>query len=277
MEVKTILVADDAPNIRKVVKLGFEALGYRVLTAANGREALELIRKESPDLAILDVMMPEMSGYDLCALIKRDPELWGMAVVMLTAKNLEEDKYWGRELGADAYITKPYDPEELEQVVERIFLGRALGESFHPLTNLPNWAAVEHEIARRRAGRQPFVVLACRLAAEAAEIYRMKYGNIKMDAILGELAGLLNEEVKATGEHAFVGHAGDNVFYLLLAPEVEAEVREKIEKKFRQAVPHYYSEEDAARGLVAHSGAVMAEGSPLMSLVWHEEDRFTEH
>jgi CheY-like chemotaxis protein len=274
MAERSILVADDAPNIRKVVKMGFEALGYRVLTAENGRDALAIVHRETPDLVILDVMMPEMNGYDVCAEIKRDPILRRTPVVMLTAKNLEEDKYWGRELGADEYITKPYDPEELERVVERIFAARAVGEGYHPLTHLPNWAAVEHETAQRRLRGEPYVLLACRFAAEAAETYRMKYGNIRMDAVMQELAALLAAETTAAAAaKGFVGHAGDDVLYLALPPEAVATVRSEIDAKFCAAAPHYYQEGDATRGCILRPGETPEDGSPLLSLVWREAER----
>jgi CheY-like chemotaxis protein len=119
MTTRKILVADDNANIRKVVKMGFEALGYTVLTAENGRVALEKIRAERPDLVILDVMMPEKSGYDVCAEMKGDAELRSIPVVLLPAKNLEEDQYWGNQLTS---ITKPTTPRSWS-APSKIFAG----------------------------------------------------------------------------------------------------------------------------------------------------------
>lgn len=267
---KTILVADDNANIRKVVQLGFESLGYRVITAEDGRRALDLVRSERPDLVILDVMMPELSGYDVCAEMKRDQELHAIPVVMLTAKNLEEDKYWGRELGADEYITKPYDPEELERVVEKIFALRERGESYHPLTKLPLWAAIRHEIDQRRGRGEKFVVLSCAFEPQAFDTYQMKYGNIKADNVTLQAAQLIGEAVgDLTKGEGFVGHTGDNVFYLLVPPGLAAEVRDRINRDFAGDVRFHYREEDAARGYVVRPGAGDRESFiPLLSLEW---------
>ncbi len=107
---KTILVADDKANIRNLVREYLEAEGFRVVIAANGREALYAARAEKPDLILLDIMMPEMSGYDFLKTYRRERET---PVILLTAKLDETDKVLGLELGADDYVTKPFGMKEL--------------------------------------------------------------------------------------------------------------------------------------------------------------------
>jgi len=270
MAKKKLLVADDNANIRKVVKMGFESLGYTVISAEDGQQALELIRSERPDLVILDVMMPEKSGYDVCAEMKADAELRAIPVVMLTAKNLEEDQYWGRELGADEYITKPYDPEELERAVERILALRERGESYHPLTKLPLWTAIRHEIEQRRAAGEQFVVLACSFEPVAYETYQMKYGNIKADHVTLQTGKIILEASRRiVGERGFVGHTGDNVFHLIIPPAAASDVRDAINREFAAGVKSLYREEDAQRGYVLKPGVGVADACiPLLSLAW---------
>jgi len=270
MTTRKILVADDNANIRKVVKMGFESLGYAVITAEDGRVALEKIRAERPDLVILDVTMPEKSGYDVCAEMKADAELRTTPVVMLTAKNLEEDQYWGRELGADEYITKPYDPEELERAVEKIFALRERGESYHPLTKLPLWAAIRHEIEQRRGAGAQFVVLSCSFEPVSFETFQMKYGNIKADHVTLQTSKIIQEVARRIpGEQAFVGHTGDNVFHLIIPPGAAGAVRDAINRDFAAAVRVFYRDDDALRGYVLKPVAGGAdECIPLMSLAW---------
>lgn len=270
MGVRKILVADDNANIRKVVRMGFESLGYQVLVAEDGVQALERIRAEHPDLVILDVTMPGKSGYDVCAEIKGDAELRTIPVVMLTAKNLEEDRYWGRELGADEYITKPYDPEELERVVEKIFALRDKGESYHPLTRLPLWTAVRHEIEQRRAAREAFTVLGCLFDPVPFETYQMKYGNIKADHVTLQTSRIVQEAaVRIAGERGFLGHSGDNVFYLIVPPTAVGELREAVNRAFTAGVRFFYNDDDAVRGYVIKPGSKGSEECiPLMSLEW---------
>jgi DNA-binding response OmpR family regulator len=107
---KTILVADDKANIRSLVREYLEAEGFRVFIATNGREALYAARQEKPDLILLDIMMPEMSGYDFIKTYRKESET---PIILLTAKLDETDKVLGLELGADDYVTKPFGMKEL--------------------------------------------------------------------------------------------------------------------------------------------------------------------
>ena len=114
---KTILVVDDTPSLRRMVQSYLVQEGFRVVTAANGQEALMVARQEQPDLILLDLMMPEMGGYDFMRLYARD----GTApIIVLTAKLEENDKVLGLELGADDYVTKPFSPRELTARVRAV-------------------------------------------------------------------------------------------------------------------------------------------------------------
>ena len=111
-----ILIADDEAHIRLLITQSLEELedqGVELLTASDGEAALEAIRGEKPGLVFLDVMMPKMNGFDVCQAVKRDPALGGTYIIMLTAKGQEIDKQRGQDAGADVYMTKPFDPDEL--------------------------------------------------------------------------------------------------------------------------------------------------------------------
>lgn len=109
-----ILIADDEAHIRVLMEQTLEDLedeGVELLLASDGQEALDLIRSESPDLAFLDVMMPKMNGFDVCSTVKTDPEMQKTYIIILTAKGQEFDLQRGTEVGADLYMTKPFDPD----------------------------------------------------------------------------------------------------------------------------------------------------------------------
>lgn len=114
---KVILIADDEPDIVETIKFLMESEGYRCLTAFDGEEALKMAREQSPDLMLLDVMMPKINGYKVSRLLKFDAKYKNIPILMLTARSQEEDKVIGRETGADEYITKPFD---INEVLERI-------------------------------------------------------------------------------------------------------------------------------------------------------------
>ncbi len=114
-ERKHILVVDDEPRMARFVRMNLELEGYNISTAANGTEALAKVREELPDLVLLDVMMPEMDGYEV---LERLRQISTVPVIMLTVKSEEADKVRGLELGADDYVTKPFSPRELASRVK---------------------------------------------------------------------------------------------------------------------------------------------------------------
>jgi DNA-binding response OmpR family regulator len=123
MEPKKILVVDDEAYIRLLIELTLEDLqneGVQILTAEDGDDALKIIEKERPNLVFLDVMMPTLSGFDVCYTVKHEWSMDDVHIVMLTAKGQEYDIEKGLMAGADVYMTKPFDPDELLEQAEKI-------------------------------------------------------------------------------------------------------------------------------------------------------------
>ena len=113
---KKILIVDDEPHIRLLMEQTLEELedeGIELLSAENGEEALNAIAAEKPDLVFLDVMMPKLNGFDVCNAVKNELQIEGVYIIMLTAKGQEFDKQKGQQVGADLYMTKPFDPDEV--------------------------------------------------------------------------------------------------------------------------------------------------------------------
>lgn len=118
---KTILAVDDERAIVRLVQVNLERHGYRVLTAFDGREAMEKIAADRPDMIVLDVMMPYMDGFTVLEQLRKDPKTRELPVIMLTAKAMDSDVFRGYQIGADCYLTKPFHPGELLNFVRRIF------------------------------------------------------------------------------------------------------------------------------------------------------------
>lgn len=114
---KKILIADDEVDIVETLQFMLEVEGFECITAYNGEDALNLAKREMPDLLILDVMMPKINGYKVCRLLKFDIKYKNIPILMVTARSQEEDKAIGEETGADEYITKPF---EINDVVEKV-------------------------------------------------------------------------------------------------------------------------------------------------------------
>jgi len=115
-----ILVVDDEPDAVELIEFNLKAAGYDVTTAADGEGALAKARSVLPNLIVLDLMLPEVDGLEVCKILRRDPKTSGIPIVMLTAKAAEIDRILGLELGADDYVTKPFSPRELVLRVKRL-------------------------------------------------------------------------------------------------------------------------------------------------------------
>jgi two-component system, OmpR family, alkaline phosphatase synthesis response regulator PhoP len=113
MEKKKILVVDDQVDLVKTIQFALELEQYQVLVSYNGEDALNQARKENPDLILLDIMLPKLDGYKVCRLLKFDEQYKHIPILMLTAKSQDKDRSIGKETGADEYITKPFDIDEL--------------------------------------------------------------------------------------------------------------------------------------------------------------------
>ncbi len=142
---KKLLLIDDDPNLILLVKDYLEFRGYNVVTAENGREALEVLDQNIPDMIICDVMMPEMDGYSLVKHIRQEPQTNTIPVLFLSAKGQSQDRVKGLNEGADVYMVKPFEPEELVAQVEsslkqikRLSQGRILGKDGVSTIQVPN-------------------------------------------------------------------------------------------------------------------------------------------
>lgn len=120
MSQKKILIADDNENIREALTYLLEDEGYSLEIAKDGAETLKKVREFRPDVLLLDVMMPEVNGYDVCRKVKNDPDLRTTYVIMLTAKGQAAEQERGREAGADEYVVKPFSPMDIRSKIMNI-------------------------------------------------------------------------------------------------------------------------------------------------------------
>jgi two-component system alkaline phosphatase synthesis response regulator PhoP len=124
MDKPRVLIVDDEPHIVLSLEFLLQRSGYETISAADGEAGLALVHRQRPDLVLLDVMMPKRNGYEVCQAIKSDPGVQGIPVIMLTAKGQEVEILKGRELGAAAYVTKPFGNAEILEVIRSVLEAR---------------------------------------------------------------------------------------------------------------------------------------------------------
>ncbi len=253
-----ILIVDDEPNIRELIADTLQAADYEILEASNGHEALSLSATEMPDLIILDVMMPDLDGLEVCRRLRRDALTNHIPVVMLTAKGVLDDKLKGIDSGADDYMTKPFDPLELEARVN-MHLRRSIrdGEA-SPLTGLPGNRLIQQALeARIRSGKK-FAV--CYADLDDFKSYNDRYGFFAGSEVIKLTAQVILEAVKKYGaEGDFIGHIGGDDFVIITEMERTAAICGEIVRLFDQRIPAHYDPVDRRNGFivsVSRSGEV---------------------
>lgn len=240
-----ILVTDDDPGVRALLQQVLESAGYRVDTAVNGEEALAKVARSVPDLLLLDIDMPILSGWEVVRRIKSDTLLRHLPVLLLTSLSQMQDKVQGLDLGADDYLTKPFEVAELLARV-RGALKRSLYDlEANPLSRLPGNNSIEREINERLRSGVRFSVLYADINQFKA--FNDRYGFIRGDRLIQETAGIL---LAAREAGDFVGHVGGDDFVILTTPERAVRLCQKTIEAFDRAVVSHYDPADRERGFI---------------------------
>lgn len=261
-----ILVVDDEDHIRRILKFQLEKRGYRVVLAENGEIALELVRRESPDLILLDLMMPKIDGFETCRRIRQNFQTSQIPIIMLTAKTELQDKIKGLQDGANDYLIKPYSNEELLLRVGNVLDWSVKQKEANPLTGLPGNRAIEKELQGRIEKTEPFAFLY--LDIDNFKPYNDHYGYQKGDEAILFLSDIVTEAVNALGgANDFVGHIGGDDFVVITSPARAEFIARHIIDEFDKGSLILLREDDVRRGFMeVHSRLGEVKRMPLMSL-----------
>ncbi len=263
---QTVLIADDDPGVAAIVARALEPTGCEVLKAANGTEALSAANRARPDLVLLDVRMPGLSGWGVLARLRGAPATRMTPVMMLTGCGETHDKIEGFGLGADDYVTKPFSMDELRARVHTLLRRHREALAVHPLTRLPGSPSIQSDVESRIAARLPFALI-------HADIDRFKafndaYGFARGDAAIWTAGEVLIQALADSGDpEAFLGHVGGDDFVMVCSEARAESLAALAAAAFDKAVPGLHDPEDAARGCMESKdrrGEVRR--SPLLSL-----------
>lgn len=248
---KRVLVVDDDAGVRAVVMEALSDAGYECVGATDGIEGLRIARAQPPDAVVLDVVMPLLSGDDVHHALRRDVATRYVPVIFLTAQTQTKDKARRLLDGADDYLTKPFDIEELAARVTAAVRRATSLRALNPLSGLPGNVAITTELDRRLAGGPGWLCLYCDL--DHFKDFNDHYGFARGDQLIVLLAHLLIETAEAAGPESFVGHVGGDDF-VLIVPEAAAEktVRSII-RGFDEVVPTVYDPVDRSRGYIVRT------------------------
>ncbi len=246
---RRILIVDDDPLIRHIVVAALAKDGYEIEEADSGAEGMAKARAIQPDLVLLDVMMPDLDGYEVCFKLRSNPATVNIPIVMLTALGEIGERVRGMQMGADDYITKPFDPRELRSRVDAHLRRSARDLSASPLTKLPGNPIIEQVLRARLVAREPLAVMYIDLTHFKS--YNDVYGWLKGDEVIRMLGQLILDVVTALGgKNDFIGHVGGDDFIVITVPERAKSLAEELIRRFDACIPQSYNEIDRARGYV---------------------------
>ncbi len=261
-----ILVADDEPHIRRILQFLLEQEGFEVQMAEDGEEAWKAVASFQPDLVLLDVMMPRMDGFAVLEIIRAGFETARLPVILLTAKGEEADKVKGLKGGANDYIIKPFNHDELLLRVSNLLEATRREREANPLTGLPGNRAIEREIQARIAGGREYAFMY--IDIDRFKSFNDHYGYSMGDRAISFLAGVLvgcTQKYGAGGE--FVGHVGGDDFVVATESKIGKALARRIIEEFDAGKVDLHDPADFKRGYLeveSRSGSI--ERFPLITL-----------
>ena len=261
-----ILVVEDDFDISNMLRIYFTGQGYEVQVAPRGGDALSATRKQLPKLIVLDIMLPDMNGYDVCRELRTTTRTSHIPVIFLTQKDERSDRIAGLELGADDYITKPFDIEELKLRVQNAIAAADRQNQIDPRSNLPTGRLIEEHLRSLMHEKQDWAYLDMKI--NTFDSFTEVYGFVAGDEVIRFMALLIGEVVDEQGTaNDYVGHPGRDNFIAITHSADHVKLKERLISRFNDEVRQHYSFIDREREYIL---APAADGSekqiPLMTL-----------
>jgi diguanylate cyclase (GGDEF)-like protein len=243
-----LLVVEDDIDIGNMLKIYFSGMEFEVDVAVRGSDALEKTKQVLPNLIVLDIMLPDIDGYEVCRSLRTNMRTSHIPVIFLTQRDERSDKLQGLELGADDYITKPFDIEELKLRVQGA-IKRSERESLtDPRSGLPAGRLIEEQL-RRIIRQKGWALLDARV--NNFEPFKDVYGFVAGDDVLRFTAMMIGEVVDEVGSTSdFIGHAGGDNFIVITTEEKAEAMKARLKERFDNEVLTHYNFMDRQQGFV---------------------------
>ena len=256
-----ILIVEDDFDIANMLRIFFTGQGYQVNVAGRGNDALEQCRKSLPDLVVLDIMLPDMDGYAVCKEMRTTTRTSHIPIIFLTQKDERSDKIAGLELGADDYITKPFDIEELKLRVGTAIRTHQRLNMTDPRTGLPSARLIEDQLRELMRKTDWSLLL---IGVDHLRPFNDAYGFVAGDEVMRFTAMLLNEVVDNLGTlDDFIGHASNDTLILITMTDDVDAISDQLRQQFDEKILAHYNFMDREQGGIATPDGSLA---PLMRL-----------
>ncbi|OQA23727.1 MAG: Transcriptional regulatory protein YycF [Chloroflexi bacterium ADurb.Bin360] len=260
-----ILVVEDDSDISNMLQLYFRSLEYEVHVAPRGKVALEVTRQLLPNVIVLDIMLPDIDGYEVCRLLRTNLRTSHIPILFLTQKDERSDKIHGLELGADDYITKPFDVEELRLRVRNTIKRAEIESLTSPTTGLPSGRLIEQQL-RQLLRLTDWGILYIGIAG--LDAFNEVYGFVAGEEVLRFTALVLSETVESLGSaEDFIGHIGGDNFIVITRKALAGQLKQELERRFEENVGTHYDFMTRMQGyLVVRDSDGAEKQVPLMRL-----------
>jgi len=260
-----LLIVEDDIDISNMLRIYFSGQDYEIDTALRGSDALEKTRQNLPHLIVLDIMLPDIDGFEVCRILRTNMRTSHVPIIFLTQKDERSDKLQGLELGADDYITKPFDIEELKLRVQRAIERSEQQSLTDPRSGLPSGRLIEEQL-RRIIRLTDWAFMDIRIMN--FEPFKDVYGFVASDDVLRFTSMLLGEVADELGTvNDFIGHAGGDTFIIITSEAPAAQIQERIRERFNEEILSHYSFMDREQGYILTTDADgQQEQAPLMDL-----------
>ncbi|MCA9961427.1 MAG: response regulator [Anaerolineales bacterium] len=270
-----ILVVEDDFDISNMLRIFFTGQGYNVEVAARGGDALDQCRKQLPDLIVLDIMLPDMDGYAVCRELRTNTRTSHIPIIFLTQRDERSDRIAGLELGADDYITKPFDIEELKLRVRTAIKTHQRLNMSDPKTGLPSGRLLEEQLRDLMRTADWSLML---VGIDHLRPFNDEYGFVAGDEVLRFAAMVMNEVMNDKGTlNDFIGHPGNDTFIIISKANDIPGMVKLLRERFDEGVKSHYNFIHREQGGIELANGEMA---PLMRLsigvVSDKTQRFTD-
>ena len=233
-----VMIVEDDKNINKLMALSV-GKGFSITQIYDGKEAMERIKREKPDLVILDLMLPGADGLEICQSVKTNPALTGTTVIIVSAMDATSNRFKGIKYGADYYVKKPFDPTELRNLVT-IFLKKK-GKRFDPLIDLPNEEKISAAVEKSVKAANDYEI--GRLKVEGLADFADRFGSDSGITILRLVSQLIQDNVKESGGSVFVGFLDADDFVIAGDRTKVSKIAASMASEFGSVLPFIYQNE----------------------------------